>query len=163
MCESLRFSNSVSLSCSTFTIRGYLTMNKYNTNGEIINTICLSLLGNSRFGKHYRSCTCLRISFRFHQLQICFTQAIAMIIISDTVSQHHPSPRATKAAPPTTHEHDKEWRALEESENPGEDSISWSGEGGGRSDDMTGHGTTVGLSNWLQSAILSQGDGKCCP
>lgn len=89
-------------------------MNKYNTSGEIINTICLNLLVSSRFGKHYRSRTCLRISFRFHQLQICFTQAIAMIIISDTVSQHHPSPRATKAASPTTHEHDKEWRALEE-------------------------------------------------
>lgn len=94
MCESLWFSGSVSLSCSAFTIGGYLTTNKYNTNGEIINTICLNLLVSSQFGKHYRSCTCLRIHFCFHQLQICFAQA--MIVISDTVSQHHPLPQSYK-------------------------------------------------------------------
>lgn len=163
MCETLRFSNSVPLSCSTFTIRGYLTMNKYNTNGEIINTICLNLLVSSRFGKHYRSCTCLRISFHFQQLQICFTQAV--IIIADTVSQHHPSPRATKAALPTTHEHDKEWRALEEATTVRGSrwGIYQLKCGAGR---QWWHDRTMERlwgCQWLQSAILSQRDGKYCP
>ena len=162
MCESLWFPNSVSLSCSTFTIRGCLTVNKYNTSGEIINTICLNLLVSSRFGKHYRSWTCLRIYLCSHQFQICFTQA--MIIISDTVSKHRPLPQSYKG-----HVAHNTW--------------AWQGMtsiGGGHSslriqvrnlsaevcvggsDDMTGQWDTVGLSRLL-SAILSETDGKCCP
>lgn len=163
MCESLWFPNSVSLSCSTFTIRGCLTVNKYNTSGEIINTNLSEFISKFSVWETLQKLDLPK--------NILLLSSIPDLLHTSNDYHVWHSLKASSPPPELQRPHhpqymsmtrnDEHWRRPQQTEEPGEESISWSVCGG-----QWWHDRTMGQlwgCQWLQSAIISETDSKCCP